>query len=144
MSLNIGVIQRGVVIDHIKAGRGMEIVDLLNLNEMTCPVAVIRNARSSKSGKKDIIKIEDNIDLNLDVLGFIDPHITVNIINDGEVVEKRRIDPPNIIRNVVKCKNPRCISSEERQIEQIFYRETSCEDSYRCHYCDQKYEPPFR
>lgn len=137
--MNIDSIERGVVIDHIQAGRGMEIVRLLDLESMTCPVAVIRNARSSKTGKKDIIKIEDAVDLNLDVLGFIDPNITVNVIDNGVIVGKKRIDPPLEVRNVVRCKNPRCITSTERELAQIFRRE---EDDmvYRCLYCEQEYE----
>ena len=137
--MNIDSIERGVVIDHIAAGRGMEIVRLLGLERLTCPVAVIRNARSAKSGRKDIIKIEDEIDLNLDVLGFIDPHITVNIIEHGRIVQKRRIAPPEKVTNVVKCRNPRCITSTERELPHIFHRKKD-DGGYRCTYCEQAYQ----
>lgn len=138
--MNIDSIERGVVIDHIAAGKGMEIVRLLGLEDLTCPVAVIRNARSSKTGKKDIIKIEDEIDLDLDVLGFIDPNITVNIIVGGRIAEKKRIAPPDKIVNVVQCKNPRCITTVERGLTHIFCREDE-DDVYRCAYCEQEYQP---
>lgn len=138
--MNIDSIEQGVVIDHIAAGRGMEIVQLLELDRLTCPVAVIRNARSSKTGKKDIVKIEDEIDVNLDVLGFIDPNITVNIIKNAQIIEKKRIDPPREVVNVVKCKNPRCITSVERELAQVFRRAPG-EEVYRCIYCEQEYQP---
>lgn len=138
--MNVDSIEQGVVIDHIAAGKGMEVVRLLDLERMTCPVAVIRNARSSKSGKKDIIKIEDEIDLNLDVLGFVDPHITVNIIVGGRIVEKKRMAPPDEVVNVVNCKNPRCITTEERGVKQVF-RKRDGEDVYRCVYCETAYAP---
>ncbi|MFV0413220.1 MAG: aspartate carbamoyltransferase regulatory subunit [Oscillospiraceae bacterium] len=137
--MNIDSIENGVVIDHIDAGKGMEIVRLLGLEKLTCPVAVIRNARSSKSGKKDIIKIEDAIDLDFDVLGFIDPTITVNVISNGHIVEKKRIAPPRKVTNVVKCKNPRCITSVERELPQVFYKAENSE-VYRCTYCEQEYQ----
>ncbi len=136
--MNVDSIERGVVIDHIGAGKGMEIVRLLRLEELTCPVAVIRNARSGKIGRKDIIKIEDEIDLDLDVLGFIDPNITVNIITGSRIVEKRRTSPPNQVVNVVQCKNPRCITSTERDLPQVFLRKEGGE-VYRCSYCEQEY-----
>lgn len=138
--MNVDSIERGVVIDHIAPGKGMEIVRLLNLERMTCPVAVIRNARSSKSEKKDIVKIEDEIDLDLNVLGFIDPNITVNIIVNGRITEKKRMAPPLRVTNVVKCKNPRCITSVERELDQIFARSEEG-DVYRCSYCEQEYQP---
>ncbi len=136
--MNIDSIERGVVIDHIAAGKGMEIVRLLELEDTACPVAVIRNARSGKTGRKDIIKIEDDVDVNLDVLGFIDPHITVNVIQGGRIVEKKRMAPPDKVVNVVKCKNPRCITTTERGLPQIFHRQAEG-DTYRCHYCEQEY-----
>ena len=138
--MNIDSIERGLVIDHIAAGRGMDIVDMLELDKMTCPIAVIRNARSSKSGKKDIIKIEDEIDINLDVLGFVDPHITVNTIDGGKIVAKKRMAPPKEVVNVVKCINPRCITSTERGLPQVFRRQDAS-GLYRCIYCEQEYEP---
>lgn len=141
--MNIDSIERGVVIDHIAAGRGMDIVRMLDLDHLTCPVAVIRNARSGKTGKKDIIKIEDEVDLNLDVLGFIDPNITVNVIVGGHIVEKKRIALPSRVVNVVKCKNPRCITSTERELPHIFKRSEG-DDVFRCHYCEQEYQPDNR
>lgn len=137
--MNVDSIDKGVVIDHIAAGKGMEIVRLLNLEEKTSPVAVIRNARSSKSGRKDIIKIEDDLDVDLEVLGFIDPNITVNYIDNGRIVKKTRIAPPDKVVNVVKCKNPRCITSTERDLPQIFCK-TEGTEIYRCHYCEQEYQ----
>lgn len=138
--MNIDSIERGVVIDHIAPGRGMEIVRLLNLDKVTCPIAVIRNARSSKSGAKDIIKIEDEIDLDLEALGFIDPNITVNIIVNGRITEKKRMQPPLEVVNVVVCKNPRCITTVERALPQRFVR-TEEGGVYRCQYCEQEYQP---
>lgn len=137
--MNIDSIERGVVIDHINAGKGMEIVRLLGLEKLTCPVAVIRNARSGKTGKKDIIKIEDEIDLDFDVLGFIDPSITVNVIVNGHITQKKRIAPPHKVVNVVQCKNPRCITSTERGLPQVFRRADE-DDVYRCTYCEQEYQ----
>lgn len=136
--MNIDSIERGVVIDHIEAGLGMEIVQLLELDKLTTPVAVIRNARSNKTGRKDIIKIEDRIDLNFDVLGFIDPNIAINIIDGGVIVEKRQLDPPTQVVNIVKCKNPRCITSTERELPQIFRKTAG--GTYRCNYCEQEYQ----
>lgn len=141
--MNIDSIEQGVVIDHIAAGRGMDIVRMLELEHLTCPVAVIRNARSGKMDKKDIIKIEDEVDLNLDVLGFIDPNITVNIIVDGRIVEKKRIATPRHVVNVVKCKNPRCITAAERDLPHIFVRAEG-DEVFRCHYCEQEYQADSR
>lgn len=138
--MNVDSIERGVVIDHIGAGKGMDIVRMLDLEKLTCPVALIRNARSGKAGKKDIIKIEDEIDINLDVLGFIDPHITVNIIVGSKIVEKRQSTPPQKVVNVVQCKNPRCITSIEKELPQVFARRPGSQ-VYRCHYCEQEYQP---
>ena len=137
--MNIDSIERGLVIDHIASGKGMEIVKLLEMEKMTCPVAVIRNARSLKSGKKDIIKIEEEVDINLDVLGFIDPNITVNVIEGSQIVGKKRIAPPEQVVNVVKCKNPRCITSIEKEMPHIFHRVENT-SVYRCAYCEQEYE----
>ncbi len=138
--MNIDSIERGVVIDHIEAGKGMEIVRLLKLDKLSCTVAVIRNARSNKTKSKDIIKIEDEIDVNLDVLGFINPNITVNIIVDGKISAKKRLTPPKQVVNVVQCKNPRCITSAERGLDQIF-RCTEEGQHYHCVYCEQEYQP---
>ncbi len=136
--MNIDEITNGYVIDHIAAGKGMDVVRLLDLEDLDGTVAVIRNARSNKMGKKDIIKIEDQLKVNLDVLGFIDPNITVNIIENGEIIGKQRINPPDEVVNVANCKNPRCITSVERELPQVF-RKVPGEDVYRCKYCEQEY-----
>lgn len=138
--MNIDSIENGLVIDHIDAGKGMEIVKLLELEKMTTPVAVIRNVRSNKMGKKDIIKIENETDINLDVLGFIDPQITVNVIKNGKKVEKKSMNPPEEVVNVVKCKNPRCITTTERELAQRFRRQAAG-GVYRCVYCETEYTP---
>ena len=139
--LNIDSIQNGIVIDHIQAGKGMRIYELLELDKLDCCVALIKNARSSKMGKKDIIKIEGGLDLvDLDVLGFIDHNITVNIIKDGKIVEKKRLSLPKKITNVIKCKNPRCITSIEQELEHVFVLTDSEKEVYRCKYCEEKYD----
>ena len=137
--LNIGGLQEGVVIDHIKAGGSMEIYHYLELEKLDCSVAIIKNAKSSKMGKKDIIKIEGGLDLvDLDVLGFIDHNITVNIIKDGKIVEKKRLSLPKKITNVIKCKNPRCITSIEQELKHIFILTDEENQVYRCTYCEEK------
>ena len=119
--LNVGAIQEGVVLDHIKAGRSMTIYHDLKLGKLDCTVAIIKNARSNKMGKKDIIKVECPIDmLDLDILGYIDHNITVNIIKDGEIVEKKQLKLPKKIVNIIKCKNPRCITSIEQGLDKVF------------------------
>ena len=139
--LNIDSLERGIVIDHIKAGSAMRLYHLLNLDRMECTVAIIKNARSSKMGKKDIIKIDEMVDLNVDVLGFIDPNITIAIIDEGRIIEKKRLVPPETLHNVIRCKNPRCITSVEEEVEHIF-RLGKSEDGrrYRCVYCEQEYQ----
>lgn len=134
--LNIDSIQDGIVIDHIKAGTGMEIYHLAGLDKLDCCVALIRNARSSKHGHKDIIKIESVIDLDLDVLGYIDPSITVDIIRDGAIVEKKKLQKPARLKNVIRCKNPRCITTVETEIDHVFL--LSENGTYRCQYCEQE------
>jgi aspartate carbamoyltransferase regulatory subunit len=138
--LNIDSLERGIVIDHIKAGCGMRIYHLLNLDDLDCCVAVIKNAKSNKYGKKDIIKIEDMVDLDLEILGFIDPNITINIIDVGEIISKKQMILPKRLKNVVRCKNPRCITSVEEEIDHIFKLSSSEEPRYRCVYCDQEYQ----
>jgi len=138
--LNIDSLERGIVIDHIKAGCGMKIFKLLNLDELDCCVAIIKNARSTKYGKKDIIKIENVIDLDLEMLGFIDPNITVNIIDEGKIINKKSMVLPNVLKNVIKCKNPRCITSVEEEIEHIFKLSEGGQQRYRCIYCEQEYQ----
>ena len=138
--LNVGAINEGFVLDHIKAGKSMAIYHHLGLDKLDCCVAIIKNARSSKMGKKDIIKVECPIDmLDLDILGFIDHNITVNIIKDGEIVEKKQLSLPKEVHNVIKCKNPRCITSIEQELEQIFILADPKKEIYRCKYCEEKY-----
>ena len=134
--LNIDSIQNGIVIDHIQAGKGMRIYELLELDKLDCCVAIIKNARSSKLGRKDIIKIEGELSINFDVLGFIDNHITVCTIRDGALVKKENIVLPKRLKNVIRCRNPRCITSSEEGVDQIF---TLCDEKthrYRCIYCE--------
>ena len=138
--LNVGKIENGIVLDHIHAGRGMSIYHHMELSKMECPVAIIKNARSNAMGKKDIVKIETDADsINLDVIAFIDPDITVNIIKDGELIEKKRVPLPKEIKNVIKCNNPRCITTIEQGIQHMFYLADSRRKIYRCVYCDEKY-----
>lgn len=138
--LNIDSIQNGIVIDHIQAGKGMRIYELLELDKLDCCVALIKNARSSKLGRKDIIKIEGDLAINFDVLGFIDNNITVCTIKNGELVRKENIVLPRRIKNVVKCKNPRCITSTEENLDQIFVLCDEKAHRYRCLYCEQAYK----
>ena len=138
--LNISGIKEGVVLDHIQAGKSMEIYKYLGLGKMDCTVAIIKNARSSKMGRKDIIKIEGPLDsLDLDVLGYIDHTITVNIIRDERIVEKRCLSLPDRLVNVIHCKNPRCITSVEQELPHIFYLADEKTETYRCQYCEEKY-----
>ena len=138
--LNIDSIQNGIVIDHIQAGKGMRIYELLELDKLDCCVALIKNARSSKMGRKDIIKIEGDLAINFDVLGFIDNNITVCTIKNGELVKKENIVLPRRIKNVVKCKNPRCITITEENLDQIFVLCDEKAHRYRCLYCEQAYK----
>ena len=138
--LNIDSLEKGVVIDHIESGRSMEIYRVLELDKLDCSVAIIKNARSKKSGRKDIIKIEDRIDIDLDVLGFIDPNITVNIIDGGRIIEKKHLQLPERIVNVAKCKNPRCITSVEQELDHVFVLTDPEKGVYRCMYCEQEYK----
>ena len=138
--LNIGGINEGFVLDHIEAGRSMDIYQYLNLDKFDGCVAIIKNARSNKMGKKDIIKIECPIDaIDLDVLGFIDHNITVNIIQNDLIVEKKRLSLPKQVKNIVKCHNPRCITSIEQEIDHIFVLTDPKKEVYRCKYCEEKY-----
>ena len=138
--LNIGGLNQGIVIDHIQAGGAMKIYEYLNLEKLDCSVAIIKNAKSNKMGKKDIIKVECPIDmLNIDILGFIDHNITVNIIKNGEIVEKRELTLPKKIVNILKCKNPRCITSIEQGLDQVFTLTDPEKEVYRCKYCEEKY-----
>ena len=137
--MNIDSIQKGVVLDHIQAGKSMDIYKYLHLDELDCQVAIIKNARSEHMGKKDIIKIDSPVELDLDVLGYIDSNITVNIIRDGKRVEKKHLELPQKLVNVIHCKNPRCITVSESQLDAIFVLSDAEKHTYRCAYCDTEY-----
>ncbi len=137
--LNIGGLNEGVVIDHIKAGGAMEIYNYLGLENLDCSVAIIKNAKSNKMGKKDIIKIEGPITVNLDILGVLDGNITINVIKDNQIVEKRELALPDMVTNVIKCKNPRCITSIEQELPHRFKLTDKKNRIYRCLYCEQKF-----
>lgn len=136
--MNIDSINNGIVIDHITKGRGMKLYELLNLDEIDASVAIIKNVTSKKLGKKDIIKVDADIDFNLDVIGYVDPGVTVNIIKGGVLVEKKTIAMPETLKNVIKCKNPRCITSVEQELDHIFKLTDKEENIYRCIYCETK------
>ncbi len=140
--LNVGAIKEGYVLDHLKAGTSLDIYHYLKLDELEdCTVAMIMNARSEKMGKKDILKIEcDPSLIDLDILGFLDHNVTVNIVRDEEIVEKKTLQLPLEIRNVIRCKNPRCISSIEQELDQVFYLTDPEKEVYRCKYCETKYK----
>ena len=139
--LNVGAINEGFVLDHIKAGKSMAIYHHLGLDKLDCCVAIIKNARSSKMGKKDIIKVECPIDmLDLDILGFIDHNITVNIIKGGQICEKKQLKLPKQIVDVIKCRNPRCITSVEQELKHVFILTDPEKEIYRCKYCEEKYD----
>lgn len=140
--LNISGISEGFVLDHIKAGMSLSIYHDLKLDQLDCTVAIIKNAKSNKMGKKDIIKVECSIDdIDLDILGFIDHNITVNVIKGDTIAEKRSLMLPKEIKNVIKCKNPRCITSIEQELDQIFVLTDEEKAVYRCKYCEEKYPP---
>ena len=136
--MNIDSIQNGIVIDHITAGQGMRLYDLLGLEKLDCSVAIIKNVASEKMGKKDIIKIDSDIHVNFDVIGYVDPGATVNIIRDGRLVEKRSIDMPETLTNVIFCKNPRCITSSEQELKHVVKLTDRKNKVYRCLYCETK------
>lgn len=139
-TLNVSGISEGFVLDHIQAGKSMDIYHYLRLDKLDCCVAIIKNAKSSKMGKKDIMKIECPIDvIDLDILGFIDHNITINIIQDEKIVEKKRLKLPKEITNVIKCKNPRCITSIEQELDHVFVLTDPENEVYRCKYCEEKY-----
>lgn len=139
--MNIDSIKNGIVIDHIKAGKGMEIYNLLGLDKLDCSIAIIKNVTSSKLGKKDIIKIDSDYDVDLDVLGYVDPGVTIDVIKDGKLVEKKKVDLPKQLKNIIKCKNPRCITSTEQELPHIFkLTGDSKQKVYRCIYCETKAE----
>ena len=134
--MNIDSIKNGIVIDHITADKGMKIYEALNLESLECSVAIITNAKSGKMGRKDIIKIDKEMEINVDVIGFIDPNATINIVKDGKLVKKYNAELPKKIVNVVKCQNPRCITSVEKDLDQIFILTDKEKQTYRCKYCE--------
>ena len=134
--MNIDSIRNGIVIDHIQAKKGLEIYEALKLGKLDCSVAIITNAKSRKMGKKDIIKIDRNIELDLDILGYIDSNITINIIQDDQRVNKYHVELPKQVVNIIKCKNPRCITSAEQELKHIFILTDKEKKSYRCKYCE--------
>ena len=134
----IGQIKDGIVLDHITAGRGMILYNLLGLDKLDCQVALIKNAESVKMGRKDIIKIDKVIDINFDALGYVDSDVTVNIIKDGKLAKRQNIDIPERIENVIKCKNPRCITTVEQGLNHIFVLSDKENKVYRCMYCESK------
>ena len=136
--MNIDSIKNGIVIDHITAGRGMELYQLLGLDKLDCSIAIIKNVSSNKMGKKDIIKIDCDISLDTAVLGYVDPGVTVDIIKDGVLVDKQRISLPSEIRNVIFCKNPRCITSTEQELPHVFKLTDEKNRVFRCMYCETK------
>lgn len=141
--LNISGIHEGFVLDHIQAGMSLSIYHDLKLDELDCTVAIIKNAKSNKMGKKDIIKVECPVDaLDLDILGFIDHNITVNIIKGDKIVDKMVLHLPQQVKNVIKCKNPRCITSIEQGLDQIFILKNATDEVYRCKYCEEMYKNP--
>ena len=136
--MHIDSIKNGIVIDHITAGRGMELYHLLGLDKLDCSIAIIKNVHSNKMGKKDIIKVDGEVVLDMKILGYVDPGVTVDIIKDGNLVEKKRISLPSEIKNVIFCKNPRCITSTEQELPHVF-RLTDVENRvFRCIYCETK------
>lgn len=136
--MNVDSILNGVVIDHIEAGSGMRLYDLLGLDNVDVSVAIIKNVTSRKMGKKDIIKIDGEVPINFDLIGFVDPEATLNIIKYGKLLEKKRIDMPRELKNVIKCKNPRCITSCEQELPHIFKLTDKENKVYRCIYCETK------
>ena len=138
--MTVDEIKNGIVIDHIKAGKSLEIYHLLNLDKVDSSVAIIKNVNSRKMVKKDIIKIDSDIEIDLDTLGYIDPFITIDIIKDGQLVEKKHVELPNRITNVIHCKNPRCITTIEQELPHIFKLTDRENIVYRCLYCESRSE----
>lgn len=138
--LNIGGLNQGVVIDHIQAGGAMKIYEYLNLEKLDCSVAIIKNARSNKMGKKDIIKIEGPLEIDLNALGVLDHNITINIIEDNRIVEKKTLSLPETVTGIIKCKNPRCITSIEQELPHTFKLTDRDKRIYRCIYCESKFK----
>ena len=137
--MTVDSIQNGIVIDHIAAGRGMKLYELLGLSAAAVPVAIMMNVTSGKLGRKDIIKIDGDIPVNLDVIGYVDPGATVNIIRNGELKEKKALGMPERLENVIRCKNPRCVSTTEQELPQIFLLTDRENKEYRCAWCETKF-----
>ena len=138
--LNIGGLNEGIVLDHIHAGGAMEIYNYLNLEKLDCSVAIIKNAKSNKMGKKDIIKIDQIMDMDFNMLAFLEPNMTINYIKDGVRVEKKQLDLPEHIYGIIKCKNPRCITSIEQELPHRFKLTNREKAIYRCEYCEQSFK----
>lgn len=138
--MNVDGVRNGIVLDHIAAGKSMEIYRLLNLDQLSCSVAVLQNVQSKKYGIKDMIKIDEMIDINLDIIGYIDPNITINIVKDNELVSKKHLSLPEKLDNVIFCKNPRCITSVEQEIVHSFRLADAEKRIYRCVYCDTEHK----
>ncbi len=138
--MHIDSIQNGLVLDHITAGKSMEIYQSLGLDKLDCSVAIIKNVKSAKTGRKDILKIDADIKLDLGVLGYLDPGITVNRIADGKIVEKKHLELPEKVVNIIRCKNPRCITSVEPELDQVFTLANRQTGEYRCLYCEERHE----
>ena len=134
--MNIDSIKNGIVVDHITAGKAMQLYKMLGLDRLDCCVAVIQNVSSGKMGKKDIIKIDSSIDINLDVIGYVSPNATINVIQNGEITDKKHIGLPKKLVDIIRCKNPRCITTTEQEIKHIFV--LSDRGEYRCYYCETK------
>lgn len=134
----IGQIKNGIVLDHITAGMGMELYNKLGLDRLACQVALIKNAESKKMGRKDIIKIDEEIDIDLDALGYIDESITVNIIKDGKLLKRKHLEVPERVVNIIRCKNPRCITTTEQELPHIFKLTDRGKKVYRCIYCESR------
>ena len=141
--MHIDSIQNGIVLDHIQAGKSMDIYKYLHLDELDCSVAIIKNVRSDHMGKKDIIKIDSPMEVDFDVLGYIDSNITVNVIRDGRLVEKKHVELPKKLVNIIHCKNPRCITVSEPQLDAIFLLSDPEKHTYRCAYCDTPKDKKF-
>ena len=138
--MNIDGVKTGIVLDHIKAGKGMEIYKYLHLDKLNCSVALLQRVPSTKYGQKDIIKINELIELNYDMLGYVDSNITVNFVKDGELLKKEHVDMPETLTNIIECKNPRCITSIEQEIEHVFKLVDKDKKVYRCVYCDVEHK----
>lgn len=136
--MNVDSIKNGIVIDHITAGKGMKLYNLLGLDSLECSVALIKNVPSQKTGTKDIIKIDTDFEIDTDILGYVDPNVTVNVIKDGKIIEKKNIELPKELNNVLFCKNPRCITATEQEIVHTFRLTDKKNQVYRCIYCDTK------